>query len=230
MLTDEISRRTPDLHTRFNTADRIEKGLQTDGHQSWGFVIYRCTYESDDNWDSFMERLKCGARKTLEFYNGLDLLDSFKFTVLSDREQFDGASTSAIRDHFKQWCSTAIREEQGLEPTFGPWGTQAQRYRYCVFVDDESMESFLEEESAPDAKGVTWEPDRFVTLIKKDWEPGDEEAEKGRNLDPIEGCILEDVGWMMVEPEGVLVGIYDRLRDWNNWHVEYRRPPQVAIL
>lgn len=34
---------------RDNTADRIEKQLQRDGHRTSGFVIYQTTYDSDDD-------------------------------------------------------------------------------------------------------------------------------------------------------------------------------------
>jgi hypothetical protein len=63
----EPSQRTPELPTNHNTADHIERYLQTDGHRTWGFVIYRCTYDDDDDdeWNEFMERLRYRIRQTL---------------------------------------------------------------------------------------------------------------------------------------------------------------------
>jgi hypothetical protein len=87
------SRRTPQMSTHFNNADNIERYLQEDGHRTWGFVIYRCTYESDDDWDQFMERLRYRIREVLEIYNGLDMIDNLSMTVIEDRSILDGAST-----------------------------------------------------------------------------------------------------------------------------------------
>jgi hypothetical protein len=41
------SKRTPDRETTLNNADNIERQLQEDNYRIWGFVIYRCTYESE---------------------------------------------------------------------------------------------------------------------------------------------------------------------------------------
>jgi hypothetical protein len=80
-----MSRRTPQYFTHFNNADNIERYLQEDGHRTWGFVIYRCTYESDDDWGRFMERLRDQIRYELKLFNGLDMMDSLSVTVFEDR-------------------------------------------------------------------------------------------------------------------------------------------------
>lgn len=41
------SQRNPDMSWENNAADLIERQLQADGHWTWGFVIYRTTYDSD---------------------------------------------------------------------------------------------------------------------------------------------------------------------------------------
>jgi hypothetical protein len=46
---DAMSRRTPELRSCFDDADNIERGLEEDGHRTLDFVIYRRTYDSDDN-------------------------------------------------------------------------------------------------------------------------------------------------------------------------------------
>src|ERR1700733_2846022 len=80
-----MSRRTPKYSTHNNDADNIERYLQEDGHRTWGFVIYRCTYESDDDWGWFMGHLRGKIRYTLELCNGLDMMDSLSITVFEDR-------------------------------------------------------------------------------------------------------------------------------------------------
>ena len=197
--------------TSFNTADNIERYLREDGHRTWGFVIYRCTYDSDDDWNKFMEHLRHQIRDALEFYNGLDIMDSLGLTVIDDRSILDDASTSFVREHFKQWAATAPEQEQGVG--IGPG--LSQRYRYCIQVDDFALESIIEDEN-----------DGYVNLIQKDWEPHTADAREPAE-DPIEDCTLHDVGWMMVAYRDVMVDMYYQLRGYN-WHTEYRRPPKVA--
>jgi hypothetical protein len=51
----------------FNNADNIERQLQEDGHKIWGWVIYRCTYKSNEEWASFMDRLRYYIESTLRY-------------------------------------------------------------------------------------------------------------------------------------------------------------------
>ncbi|KAH8587263.1 hypothetical protein B0O99DRAFT_402593 [Bisporella sp. PMI_857] len=198
--------------TNLNNADNIERYLQEDGHRTWGFVIYRCTYDSDDDWNKFMEHLQHHIRQALEVYNGLDMMDSLGLTVIEDRSILDDASTSFVREHFKQWTTTAPEQEQG--EGIGP--SLSQRYRYCIQVDDAALESIIEDEN-----------DGFINLIQKDWEPHTPGVREPVE-DPIEDCTLHDVGWMMVAYQDVMVDMYYQLRGYNNWYTEYRRPPKVA--
>lgn len=41
-----------------NAADLIERQVQQDGHRTWGFVIYRTTYDNDADWTEFLQRLR----------------------------------------------------------------------------------------------------------------------------------------------------------------------------
>jgi len=222
-----ISARTPDrIATHCNTADNIERSLQEDGNRRWGFVIYCCTYSSDADWDLFMACLQREARGALEMYCGLDMLDSLSMTVFADRELFDGASTSVIRQHFKQWAANSPQQEQeqGVESS-GPLKTQSQRYRYCIQVDDEALQSVIEDEPATENGGIF---EGFVNVIKKDWEPAKPDARGLEVMEPIEGCTQDDVGWMMISYQFVIGEMYFLLRGWNSWYIEYRRPPEVA--
>jgi hypothetical protein len=164
-------------------------------------VIYRCTYESDDDWGRFMERLRGEIRYSLETYNGLDMMDSLSITVFEDRSILDSASTSVVREHFEQWAATVAQQEQGTGPAL------SQRYRYCVQVDAVALESVIHGAPSP--------PQGFIDIIWKDWEPSRpdprEEVEE-----PIKGCTQHKVGWMRVDYQDVMVGMYYYLRDWND--------------
>ncbi|KAL4936589.1 hypothetical protein BDV06DRAFT_216569 [Aspergillus oleicola] len=38
-------------------ADNLERLMEEDSFTKWGFAIYRCTYESNSDWETFMTRL-----------------------------------------------------------------------------------------------------------------------------------------------------------------------------
>ncbi|KAF7118900.1 hypothetical protein CNMCM5793_008536 [Aspergillus hiratsukae] len=213
------------------TARQIKQGLQEDRHRIWGFVIYRCTYESDADWDEFMRRLRWCTRRTLESHQGLELMDSLRLTVLEDRCVFDGATTSTIRNHFRQWAENAVEAEQGV----GARPRDSQRYRYCIQVDEEALDSVVHKAPAPWSE-IPGNSVGYVNLISKEWEPYDpvEYEDEYERLEeppeePIEGCTLHDVGWMKVLYHSVMVAKYNYLRDDLAWEYEYRRPPKLSL-
>lgn len=219
-MESAMSLRTPEDPTQFNNADNIERYLQEDGHRIWGFVIYRCTYFSDADWDIVMSYLRSQIQRILQMDNGLDMLSSLRLTVFSDPSLYANASTSAIRAHFTQWAATAPAQEQGAGMSAG----LSQRYRYCIMVDAEALNSVLREGSEPETLS-----DGFVNLIWKDWEPEPPRPNRRETPEePIEGCTRHDVGWMRVAYQDVGVGMYYYLRDYNDRYREYRRPPEVA--
>ncbi|KAG9957895.1 hypothetical protein KCU61_g8808, partial [Aureobasidium melanogenum] len=131
------SKRKPDEETDSNTADIIERQLQQDGHKVWGWVIYRCTYKSDKDWQDFMQRFHYFIRDILESHNGLDMLESLDCHVFEDKS-FEGASPATIRQHFKQWAETAPEREQDGVPAM-----QSQRYNFCIHVDEDAVQSII---------------------------------------------------------------------------------------
>lgn len=211
------SRRTLIRGTDFNNADKVERQLAEDSHQIWGWVIYRCTYESDADWNEFMNRLRFYIRETLVFENGLDMLESLIYHVFEDRTQFDGAHPADVREHFRQWALTAPQEEQGP----GAQARQLQRYRYCVHVNQEALQSVLAGEAPPgDSLG-----DGFVNLVCLDTRGGRRaESIEARNGDERELC------WMRIAYHGLMAGWYSQFRKQGSWFTEYRAPPQVGHL
>ncbi|RHZ45543.1 uncharacterized protein CDV56_102885 [Aspergillus thermomutatus] len=209
----------------------IRHALQEDGHRIWGLVIYRCTYKSDADWDEFMRRLHWRIRDVLEFYQGLDLMDSLGLTVLEDRSLFDGATTSTVRNHFRQWAETAVEAEQGV----GACQRRSQRYRYCIQVDEEALDSVVHKVPAP-WEEICCNNVGYVNFIDKEWEPYGPvyyEDEYDRLVEdpeePIEGCTLHNVGWMKVHYDTVMVCKYNYMRDELAWDWEYRRPPNFGL-
>jgi hypothetical protein len=58
-----------------------------------------------------MDRLRYYIMSTLQFYNALDTQTSLDCRVFEDREHFDKAHPSMIREHFSRWAANALQEE-----------------------------------------------------------------------------------------------------------------------
>ncbi|GIK05791.1 hypothetical protein Aspvir_009904 [Aspergillus viridinutans] len=212
-----LSPRLPDRSPTLTPADRIERDLHEDGLRDWGFVIYRCTYQSNTAWVEFMRRLLANTKDTLESWGDLDLLDNLALTVIEDSRSLDGATTAVIRQHFRQWVATAVQEAPDAT---SPRLQLSQRYNFCLQITQDVLDSVLTDE----------EEGGFVRLIRRDWKEYDPFYEGERLEDEeeaIEGCTLEDVGWMKVPFDGVMVVPWYYLRG-AGWEHEYRRPPEIA--
>jgi hypothetical protein len=235
------SKRTPNTPFIRNYADRIEKALNKAGFRSWGFPIYRRTYQSDSDWAEFLRRYRWYVTESLKEHNGIDLLDTLEITVFENQEVFEGASTATIREHFQQWATTAIQEEQDVSPDMLRYSNfAAARYRFCLSVDEESLQSVLE---APfDYYG---DKGAIVNMLSGWWkeepeeyDPEDydsEDLEDGKlkdslieRWDPIEGCTLENVGWMKVSFRDVGVRAFAKLAEHNEWDSLYVRPFEIC--
>lgn len=217
-----------------NEADWIERYLEADGFRTWGLVIYRCTYKSNSNWEEFMHRFLWHVNKSLEFYNSLDLLDSFSPKVLEDKALFDDATTSVIREHFKQWAVTASQEEQGVPIERAEWA-ESGRYKFCFMVDEEALQSVL---NAPPPLGNLPNETGFVILINRGWVPEELDEDELAAYDspppeddcePLEGCTLEDVGWMRVRYDRAMMEASVFVRDNHDWRTQYMRPPEIGF-
>ena len=67
------SLRQPEFSRYFNHADLIERQLQEDNHRTWGFVIYRTMYNSDEDWAEFLKRLRFRMEENFDIFNGRDI-------------------------------------------------------------------------------------------------------------------------------------------------------------
>ena len=204
----------------------ITQYLEEDGHRIWGYVIYRCSYGSQSDWDMVINLLRDQLREGLTLINDLKRLEDCKFTIIDNKTELDGAPTAFVREKFKQWCIDAPQREQGQGKSPG----RSLRYHYCIYLDDECIDSIkhnsmLTGRAERDNRG-------FVKLIDKGWEDYTDDldvaAGEVENYPPIEGCVLEDIGWMRVDWRQVLTHMAMYLRDTSSWGREYRRPPWVV--
>ncbi|KAI2720883.1 hypothetical protein CBS147332_4123 [Penicillium roqueforti] len=220
------SKRTPGYPVTFNEADLIEINMQGDGFKSWGIAIYRTTYKSDSDWEEFLRRFLGQVRRTLEYYEGLDMWDSFRPTVIEDKIQFDEATPAQIRDAFNEWARTACETEQGVTYDRAEWAYGA-RYRLCILVDEDAVRSVLDiPEDELDELNTTG----FVVMINGRWAPeipeGEEEDDE---YEPLYGCTREDVGWMKVHYDRAQIVASTTMRNESDWDLEYQRPPAIGF-
>lgn len=221
------SKRKPTTETTSNQADNLERLLQADGFDTWGFIIYRCTYQSYADWEKFINLLFDQTISSLKCYNGQDLLDNFAPTVMED-SSFEGATTATLREHFNKWATTAKHQEQNVPPG-QEHHTQSGRYRYFLMVDQEALLSVLNESE------LDFSESAFVRLVDGQWEPevlDEEELEAlggpPEEFEPLEGCTLEDVGWMKIPfGESEFTGFVWFQCDTNGWDMFYIRPPEM---
>jgi len=184
--------------------------MREDGHQKWGWIIYRCTYDCDEQWQAFLERFGYYVHATLSFHNGEDLESSLDIQVLQGREAFQGATPDDVRQYFRQWAEVASMQEQGR-----PAG-HAQRYRYCLHVDQEAVESVLEGPEPPaDELGGG-----YVNIVRA--EGTEVEADKEGDEPQL------DPAYMPISCSGLLVTWYNLFRSEGAWETEYRQPPEIG--
>ncbi|KAL3456231.1 hypothetical protein BJX64DRAFT_271062 [Aspergillus heterothallicus] len=200
--------------------------LEKDGHSIWGLVVYRSTYNNDRDWDEFLYRLEHRTHEMLDRRYPAHLVSRFRLSVLEDKAAFDRAMTAGIRSHFQAWTESAVEEEQGA----GAQPRNAQRYRFCLQVDEAALQSVLQGPGPGRTRAYDFAG--FVRLINKEWEPYDPIVYRcGKYVaeepqEPLEGCRLQDVGWMKVSYINI-VPLFQYLRWLHVWDLEYRRPPAV---
>lgn len=75
----------------------IRQALQRTPNLKWGFVIYRCTYDDDDQWKRFMDHLNTRVRLQLGEEDAAELFERIDWDVQEDREALDGVSSGEVR-------------------------------------------------------------------------------------------------------------------------------------
>ncbi|KAJ9133643.1 hypothetical protein NKR19_g8973 [Coniochaeta hoffmannii] len=119
-------------HVPPNTA--IANWLEQHKLDIWGFVIIRRTYAFQEKLDKFLALAKQDAREWLEQHGSeyhATLYDKLAWTVIEDPQTLEGPS---ILDTSHKFQALA----------------RHQRYRYFVHVDEESLESVVDDEKARD--------------------------------------------------------------------------------
>jgi hypothetical protein len=234
---------------------QLREHLHNQNLKSWGFVIYRCTYDDDVKWEKFIKHFKDEVHDSLKnTFKTPDLLETLTWTVKEDRELFEGATIAQLRKIGRQWVTSKEVDEEieeavfyrlGLNIPYKPLSASEKtidrridlspRYKYCISIDSASLNGTLNHlHNTSGYKG-------HVNVINLGWElpdPNDPEyanaEEEGYNpIDegepPIEGVRTWDVGWMRCSLDYVMPTFYSFLAEHGVWEERgYRRPPEVA--
>lgn len=246
-----LKRHEMDPRERDNSGLIIQRIHQSLGETRWGFMIFRCTYNNNEDWRKFMNLLNEAARSHLEYCGTEELMETLDWNVQEDRVELDGASKDIVRQRFKQWVAGQRSERSGETESYRPWHADATpitredqrelatfalpRFNYCVQVDEAALKTVLEQAAAD---FEAWEFESYVNLINIDWEPpnpDEHDPEETGKDDPfdegeedVEGCKLSDVGWMRVGAGWLVPSLYRSLHV-TDWETCYTRPPRIAL-
>lgn len=128
----------------------IAESLEKLKLKHWGFVVYRCTYGSQEKWDKFIAVVKQEAHSWLERWGTEELAvyDKMELTVIEDAETLDSASILDTTRKFQAY----VEEEKRTDKTLQAYDC-TPRYHFFVHVDEESLESVVDNEKARERIG-----------------------------------------------------------------------------
>ena len=212
--------------------------LNSNRHEKFGLVVYRCTYKDDAAWQTLKLALQENPQLEIDAGDHPELAEKLEWVFMDDRSQLDGATISALRPRFKQWAAEAIHAENPRATGRGLCTFDFLRYRYFVHVDEAVLQDLIQEGVPPQADRLGWP---FVNLVDSEWEATDallehsdsdsgEEQDEVEQYEPIEGCTEENVGCMRAElPMVTSLGFYtEQEGDQLWWWSFYRRPYDVV--
>jgi hypothetical protein len=79
----------------------------------WGFSILRCTYESDEEWATFLKRFRDDLNGDLCFETDEDLRIKLRIPIVEDRELLNGATWDQARTFFMETLQDDSKKRDG---------------------------------------------------------------------------------------------------------------------
>jgi hypothetical protein len=179
-------------HSKDQLAE-LESRLKASGHDRWGLVDYRGTYNSDKEWTEFMTTLENETRRILESYGATETIKAqHVWTVIEERERLENATKSDVRRMFNEWVHSleAAAEQPNTKGT--PPMLWVPRYLFCFHVDEASLRSVLEGSD-------NW----HVNIVNRRWIPEDDESdeEDPQDDEQLTEEELEDMRKAVMRPE-----------------------------
>lgn len=175
--------------------------MQCTGVYRWGFVIFRCAYADQAQWETYLHYMKLVLRNSLENQELYGLLWNYlEWTVIED-SNLEGTSKQDVRDQFTDWVADC-QESNGH-----PVVEDMARYNFCLYIDQKCLDSMNKFDiNAMQGRSMM---DRIVSCVVLDknctWRG------KGRQGFPnVEGCVRHYTGWMYADLP-LLDTLYDKL-------------------
>ncbi|KAK2791559.1 hypothetical protein FQN52_004748 [Onygenales sp. PD_12] len=176
-------------------------------HKTWGFVVYRCSYDDEEAWQQMLELIGGHVESYLEGEGMEDLWLSHELVIREDRGRFDGASPAMIRADFERWVDGEMEKlPKSLEEA-------AERREQEEDEEDEEIEEDEDADGGDDSSNKSYEElktqiasatrynfcvfvddiclesqehmtEPVIKILKREWEPSTpepvEEEEEGK--------------------------------------------------
>jgi len=211
----------------------IRDGIDGLAVEKWGWVIYRCTYDDDETWAKFRAQVEARSRQKIAQSDAPEIADRLEWTWVEDAASLDGVSTDALRERFRAWVADEVARQPG-----DYYSPAIPRFRYFIKIDKEVLQTLAQSNPFNPLRSNTafvkfvdgnWEPDLPLTIASEEAEEEEHDFSQDEALEPIEGCIEKDVGWMRIAPYMINADFYEALGgDENDWFIFYERPPSIV--
>jgi hypothetical protein len=155
---------TPKLvYSPLGHAHTIKEALEKHRLSCWGFVLFRCTYRSQEKWEMFVALVQGHARDRFEQAGLMDVYARIRWTVFEDAAALDGASIGETSRRFIEWVEPGPGAQELVGSVFAPIRAQASaptraqagtpRHNFYLHVDEESLESVVDDAKAREEGG-----------------------------------------------------------------------------
>ncbi|KAF4863092.1 hypothetical protein CGCSCA2_v003102 [Colletotrichum siamense] len=122
------------------------------GIHKWGFVIYRCTYDDDELWNSYFAQLKSFCHNQLVEYQRAELLE---------------------QKHFNQWVSEQNVPMFPTKAYLNIYPIQMPCFRYCLYIDKQCLNTIIQFQEANDGTALFLSelPPMVFAIVDRTWTP-----------------------------------------------------------
>lgn len=157
------SNRTPHIYEdhleeRDVSKDVIRKSIESP-HKDWGFSILRCTYQSDEEWNTFLTRFRDDLDSYFRFESDKDLRSRLRLPVVEDRKLLDGATWDEARDFFMETLEDDSKKRDGNsrhlpdpQSRVGWAKNEIPQSTFFIYADQASVSSVVDCEQTTEAK------------------------------------------------------------------------------
>jgi len=140
----------------------IKDALEKYRLSCWGFVLFRCTYRSQEKWEKFVALVQGHARDEFERAGLMDVYARMRWTVIEDAAALDGADIVETSRRFVEWVERGPGGQELAGSVFKPHTAATARHTFFIHVDEESLESVTDDAKASEKGGY------FATVVRPD--------------------------------------------------------------